>query len=115
MGAGQRRGLWGGADVAVPTQAEMERALLQGEREAEAVRLQQEQEVVQQLQEKLSSLDASIQKERDKVSPEAGTVPLGLCCVLPSSSGVDPGGVSQAAFIPWGTRPPVPGVCWAIR
>ncbi|XP_035202172.1 pleckstrin homology-like domain family B member 1 isoform X11 [Oxyura jamaicensis] len=47
-------------------EAEMERALLQGERESEAVRLQQEQEVVQQLQEKLSSLDASIQKERDK-------------------------------------------------
>lgn len=72
VGAGQQQGLWDGADGAVPTQAEMERALLQGEREAEAARLQQEQEVVQQLQEKLSSLDASIQKERDKVSPEAG-------------------------------------------
>ncbi|KAM8989389.1 pleckstrin homology-like domain family B member 1 isoform 4-T4 [Ara ararauna] len=47
-------------------EAEMERALLQGEREAEAVRLRQEQEAVQQLQEKLSSLDASIRKERDK-------------------------------------------------
>ncbi|XP_032937562.1 pleckstrin homology-like domain family B member 1 isoform X8 [Catharus ustulatus] len=47
-------------------EAEMERALLQGEREAEVVRLRQEQEAVQQLQEKLSSLDASIRKERDK-------------------------------------------------
>ncbi|NXL35914.1 PHLB1 protein, partial [Glaucidium brasilianum] len=47
-------------------EAEMERALLQGERESEAARLRQEQEAVQQLQEKLSSLDASIQKERDK-------------------------------------------------
>uniref|UniRef100_A0A8B9IUY4 Pleckstrin homology-like domain family B member 1 n=1 Tax=Amazona collaria TaxID=241587 RepID=A0A8B9IUY4_9PSIT len=47
-------------------EAEMERALLQGEREAEAARLRQEQEAVQQLQEKLSSLDASIRKERDK-------------------------------------------------
>ncbi|NXF24996.1 PHLB1 protein, partial [Rhodinocichla rosea] len=47
-------------------EAEMERALLQGERESEVVRLQQEQEAVQQLQEKLSSLDASIRKERDK-------------------------------------------------
>ncbi|XP_050179092.1 pleckstrin homology-like domain family B member 1 isoform X9 [Myiozetetes cayanensis] len=47
-------------------EAEMERALLQGERESEAARLQQEQEAVQQLQEKLSSLDASIRKERDK-------------------------------------------------
>ncbi|NXR75611.1 PHLB1 protein, partial [Pycnonotus jocosus] len=45
---------------------EMEQALLQGERESEVVRLRQEQEAVQQLQEKLSSLDASIRKERDK-------------------------------------------------
>nr|XP_009668335.1 PREDICTED: pleckstrin homology-like domain family B member 1 [Struthio camelus australis] len=44
----------------------MERALLQGERESEMVRLQQEQEVVQQLQEKLSNLDSSIRKEWDK-------------------------------------------------
>ncbi|XP_038017273.1 pleckstrin homology-like domain family B member 1 isoform X7 [Motacilla alba alba] len=47
-------------------EAEMERALLQGERESEVLRLRQEQEAVQQLQEKLSSLDASIRKERDK-------------------------------------------------
>ncbi|NXS56148.1 PHLB1 protein, partial [Brachypteracias leptosomus] len=47
-------------------EAEMERALLQGERESEAARLRQEQEAVQQLQETLSSLDASIRKERDK-------------------------------------------------
>ncbi|XP_017665198.1 PREDICTED: pleckstrin homology-like domain family B member 1 isoform X3 [Lepidothrix coronata] len=47
-------------------EAEMERALLQGERESEAARLRQEQEAVQQLQEKLSSLDASIRKEWDK-------------------------------------------------
>ncbi|KAM4757475.1 pleckstrin homology-like domain family B member 1 isoform 6-T6 [Cyanocitta cristata] len=47
-------------------EAEMERALLQGERESEVVRLRQEQEAVQQLQEKLSNLDASIRKERDK-------------------------------------------------
>ncbi|XP_074783623.1 pleckstrin homology-like domain family B member 1 isoform X3 [Athene noctua] len=47
-------------------EAEMERALLQGERESEAARLRQEQEVAQQLQEKISSLDASIRKERDK-------------------------------------------------
>ncbi|RLV93757.1 hypothetical protein DV515_00013394 [Chloebia gouldiae] len=47
-------------------EAEMEQALLQGERESEVVRLRQEQEAVQQLKEKLSSLDASIRKERDK-------------------------------------------------
>ncbi|XP_014115314.1 PREDICTED: pleckstrin homology-like domain family B member 1 isoform X12 [Pseudopodoces humilis] len=47
-------------------EAEMERALLQGERESEVLRLRQEQEAAQQVQEKLSSLDASIRKERDK-------------------------------------------------
>ncbi|XP_062450423.1 pleckstrin homology-like domain family B member 1 isoform X2 [Rhea pennata] len=47
-------------------EAEMERALLQGERESEVVRLQQEQELVQQLQERLSHLDCSTRKERDK-------------------------------------------------
>ncbi|NXD29225.1 PHLB1 protein, partial [Spelaeornis formosus] len=47
-------------------EAEMEQALLQGERESEVMRLQQEQEALQQLQEKLNSLDTSIRKERDK-------------------------------------------------
>ncbi|NXA42890.1 PHLB1 protein, partial [Eudromia elegans] len=47
-------------------EAELERALLQGERESEVVRLQQEQEVLRQLQEKLSHLDTSIRRERDK-------------------------------------------------
>nr|XP_032633029.1 pleckstrin homology-like domain family B member 1 isoform X1 [Chelonoidis abingdonii] len=46
-------------------EAEMERALLQGERESEMIQLQQEQKIVQQLQEKLCELDSSIQKERD--------------------------------------------------
>lgn len=61
----------------------MERALLQGERESEVVRLRQEQEAVQQLQEKLSSLDASIRKERDKVSPVTGSHCHQLCHTLP--------------------------------
>lgn len=60
----------------------MERALLQGERESEVSRLRQEQEVAQQLQEKLSSLDASIRKERDKVSPWHGRPAAG--CAGPS-------------------------------
>ncbi|XP_078235673.1 pleckstrin homology-like domain family B member 1 isoform X12 [Pogona vitticeps] len=47
-------------------EAEMERALLQGEREAELTQLQQEQEVAQRLQERLSSLDAAIHRDRDK-------------------------------------------------
>ncbi|XP_040114053.1 pleckstrin homology-like domain family B member 1 isoform X2 [Oryx dammah] len=47
-------------------EAEMERALLQGEREAERVLLQKEQKAVDQLQEKLVTLETSIQKERDK-------------------------------------------------
>ena len=46
----------------------MERALLQGEREAERALLQKEQKAVDQLQEKLVTLETSIQKERDKVT-----------------------------------------------
>ncbi|XP_006890897.1 PREDICTED: pleckstrin homology-like domain family B member 1 isoform X2 [Elephantulus edwardii] len=47
-------------------EAEMERALLQGEREAERTLLQKEQKAVDQLQEKLATLETGIQKERDK-------------------------------------------------
>ncbi|XP_054448330.1 pleckstrin homology-like domain family B member 1 isoform X6 [Pteronotus mesoamericanus] len=47
-------------------EAEMERALLQGEREAEWALLQKEQKAVDQLQEKLVTLETGIQKERDK-------------------------------------------------
>lgn len=50
----------------------MERALVQGEHEAELMQLQQEQKMAQQLQEKLSGLDAAVQRERDKVNPAAG-------------------------------------------
>ncbi|XP_056400012.1 pleckstrin homology-like domain family B member 1 isoform X15 [Hyla sarda] len=46
---------------------EVERALLQGEREAELSQLQQEQRMVQQLQDSLSALESSIQKEKEKV------------------------------------------------
>ncbi|XP_066228381.1 pleckstrin homology-like domain family B member 1 isoform X12 [Saccopteryx leptura] len=49
-------------------EAEMERALLQGEREAERALLQKEQKAVDQLQEKLVTLETGIQKERDKES-----------------------------------------------
>lgn len=63
----------------------MEQALLQGERESEVVRLRQEQEAVQQLQEKLSSLDASIRKEQDKVSPVTGSHCHQLCHTLPGT------------------------------
>ncbi|XP_039085270.1 pleckstrin homology-like domain family B member 1 isoform X2 [Hyaena hyaena] len=47
-------------------EAEMERALLQGEREAERALLQKEQKAVDQLQEKLVTLETGLQKERDK-------------------------------------------------
>lgn len=46
----------------------MERALLHGEREAEWALLQKEQKAVDQLQEKLVTLETGIQKERDKVT-----------------------------------------------
>lgn len=59
----------------------MERALLQGEREAEQALLQKEQQAAEQLQEKLLALEAGVQKERDKVTPtwpaRAGTRGLG--------------------------------------
>nr|BAC11292.1 unnamed protein product [Homo sapiens] len=48
----------------------MERALLQGEREAERALLQKEQKAVDQLQEKLVALETGIQKERDKERAE---------------------------------------------
>ncbi|XP_075696158.1 pleckstrin homology-like domain family B member 1 isoform X12 [Rhinoderma darwinii] len=48
-------------------EAEVERALLQGEREAELSQLQQEQRIVQQLQDSLNALESNIQKEKEKV------------------------------------------------
>ncbi|XP_053528777.1 pleckstrin homology-like domain family B member 1 isoform X11 [Artibeus jamaicensis] len=54
-------------------EAEMERALLQGEREAEWALLQKEQKAVDQLQEKLVTLETGVQKERDKERAELAT------------------------------------------
>ncbi|XP_049568960.1 pleckstrin homology-like domain family B member 1 isoform X4 [Orcinus orca] len=51
-------------------EAEMEQALLQGEREAERALLQKEQKALDQLQEKLVTLETGIQKERDKERAE---------------------------------------------
>ncbi|XP_069750828.1 pleckstrin homology-like domain family B member 1 isoform X4 [Narcine bancroftii] len=47
-------------------EAEMERALLQGERESEVAQIHQEQEIITQLEEKLSELENNIQREKDK-------------------------------------------------
>ncbi|XP_038609797.1 LOW QUALITY PROTEIN: pleckstrin homology-like domain family B member 1 [Tachyglossus aculeatus] len=47
-------------------EAEMERALLQGEHEEELALMQKEQKAVEQVQEKLVALETGIQKERDK-------------------------------------------------
>lgn len=58
-------------DPGLCLQAEMERALLQGEREAERALLQKEQKAVDQVQEKLLVLEAGMQKERDKVSHQS--------------------------------------------
>lgn len=73
----------------------MERALLQGEREAERALLQQEQRAAEQLQEKLVALETGVQKERDKVTApaalgagpawERGETPLGPLTPPPSS------------------------------
>ncbi|KTF90378.1 hypothetical protein cypCar_00011268, partial [Cyprinus carpio] len=47
-------------------QAEMERALLQGERQAELEQIEAETEIINQLQRKLSELESTIQREKDK-------------------------------------------------
>ncbi|XP_032905504.1 pleckstrin homology-like domain family B member 1 isoform X20 [Amblyraja radiata] len=47
-------------------EAEMERALLQGERESEVAQIHQEQEIINQLEEKLSELENNIQREKDQ-------------------------------------------------
>ncbi|XP_075696159.1 pleckstrin homology-like domain family B member 1 isoform X13 [Rhinoderma darwinii] len=54
-------------------EAEVERALLQGEREAELSQLQQEQRIVQQLQDSLNALESNIQKEKEKESEHLET------------------------------------------
>lgn len=45
----------------------MERALLQGERQAELEQIEAEAEIVSQLQRKLSELESTFQREKDKV------------------------------------------------
>uniref|UniRef100_A0A8C2HZ17 Pleckstrin homology-like domain family B member 1 n=1 Tax=Cyprinus carpio TaxID=7962 RepID=A0A8C2HZ17_CYPCA len=48
-------------------EAEMERALLQGERQAELEQIEAETEIINQLQHKLSELENTIQREKDKL------------------------------------------------
>ncbi|XP_076833329.1 pleckstrin homology-like domain family B member 1 isoform X9 [Brachyhypopomus gauderio] len=47
-------------------EAEMERALLQGEKQAEVEQMDEETEVISQLHHKLSELESAIQREKDK-------------------------------------------------
>lgn len=68
----------------------MERALLQGEREAERALLQKEQKAVDQLQEKLVTLETGIQKERDKVTH---SWPAGAGCLWPVRGEIPPLGL----------------------
>lgn len=51
-------------------QAEMERALLQGERQAELDQMEAETDIIGQLQQKLDELESAIQMEKDKVQDE---------------------------------------------
>uniref|UniRef100_I3KBV9 Pleckstrin homology-like domain family B member 1 n=1 Tax=Oreochromis niloticus TaxID=8128 RepID=I3KBV9_ORENI len=53
-------------------EAEMERALLQGERQAELDQIETETDIIAQLQHKLDELESAIQREKDKAL-EAGT------------------------------------------
>lgn len=45
----------------------MERALLQGERQAEIDQIETETDIITQLQRKLDELESAIQREKDKV------------------------------------------------
>lgn len=45
----------------------MERALLQGERQAELDQIETEADIIAQLQHKLDELESAIQREKDKV------------------------------------------------
>lgn len=45
----------------------MERALLQGERQAELDQIEAETDIITQLQHKLDELESAIQREKDKV------------------------------------------------
>lgn len=45
----------------------MERALLQGERQAELDQMEAETDIIGQLQQKLDELESAIQMEKDKV------------------------------------------------
>lgn len=53
-------------------QADMERALLQGERQAEVDQLESETDVIAQLQRRLDELESAIQREKDKVGLDSG-------------------------------------------
>ncbi|XP_077064856.1 pleckstrin homology-like domain family B member 1 isoform X19 [Siphateles boraxobius] len=53
-------------------EAEMERALLQGERQAELEQIEAETEIINQLQRKLSELENTTQREKDKACHSAG-------------------------------------------
>ncbi|CDQ68780.1 unnamed protein product [Oncorhynchus mykiss] len=57
------------------SQAEMERALLQGERQAELDQVEAETEIIGQLQHKLNELENAIQREKDKALPNPGWPP----------------------------------------
>lgn len=60
----------------------MERALLQGERQAELEQMETETEVIAQLQHKLDELESTIQKEKDKVDMETSAELLELAHYL---------------------------------
>lgn len=62
----------------------MEQALLQAERRAEQEQVETENEIISQLQHKLSQLDKAIQKEKEKV----GTLHNGHGEVLHVNAGI---------------------------
>lgn len=63
----RRQSSYDGPTVSLSLQAEMERALLQGERQAELDQMETEADIIAQLQHKLDELESAIQREKDKV------------------------------------------------
>ncbi|XP_056612567.1 pleckstrin homology-like domain family B member 1 isoform X2 [Triplophysa dalaica] len=73
-------------------EAEMERALLQGERQAELEQIEAETEIINQLQRKLSEVENTFQREKDKANHSAGwpfKAHSGLCCHPQERANVD--------------------------
>lgn len=63
----------------------MERALLQGERQAELDQIEAETDIIAQLQHKVDELESAIQREKDKVQTAADKLTFEMLYPNPAS------------------------------